>query len=291
MLSQLAWFDEFFLEEPEIAALVEKGRDFSLDDQRFVIARQRELIWQRFCPRTRPPPRLESIELSTSPFYHPILPLVCDTNIWRRFHARLAPAAEPLPPSRRRQRTTPARPRSARKSFWRSPQGVWPSEGSVSEEVIAIAPASACNGWPPTKASSPAPSACRSCATATAASRTLPPKSSTPRIATKTAQTAMNLIFRDHTISDLIGFVYSGMPPQDAAHHLIQNIKESAQPVLRQGQDAIVPIILDGENAWEYYPNPAANFSAASTTRCTKTLAIEAVTVSEAIERHRNSAR
>ena len=45
-------------------------------------------------------------------------------------------------------------------------------------------------------------------------------------------QTEMNLIFRDHTISDLIGFVYSGMPPQDAAHHLMHNIKQAAHPVL-----------------------------------------------------------
>jgi alpha-amylase/alpha-mannosidase (GH57 family) len=42
--------------------------------------------------------------------------------------------------------------------------------------------------------------------------------------------TRMNLLFRDHTLSDLIGFVYSGMPPQDAANNLIHKIKESAQP-------------------------------------------------------------
>ena len=70
----------------------------------------------------------------------------------------------------------------------------------------------------------------------------------------------MNLIFRDHTISDLIGFVYSGMPPQDAAKHLMQNIKQSAQPVLDAGHDAVVPIILDGENAWEYYPQSGREF-------------------------------
>ena len=73
-------------------------------------------------------------------------------------------------------------------------------------------------------------------------------------------QTEMNLIFRDHTISDLIGFVYSGMPPQDAANHLMHNIRQSAQPVLDAGRDAVVPIILDGENAWEYYPQSGREF-------------------------------
>ena len=70
----------------------------------------------------------------------------------------------------------------------------------------------------------------------------------------------MNLIFRDHTISDLIGFVYSGMPPQEAASHLMHNIRQSAQPVLNAGRDAVVPIILDGENAWEYYPQSGREF-------------------------------
>src|SRR5207237_5671825 len=63
--------------------------------------------------------------------------------------------------------------------------------------------------------------------------------------------TAMHMVFRDHTISDLIVFVYSGMPPADAARHLIGNIKEAAKPVLNMGRDAVVSIILDGENAWE----------------------------------------
>jgi alpha-amylase/alpha-mannosidase (GH57 family) len=65
---------------------------------------------------------------------------------------------------------------------------------------------------------------------------------------------SMNLVFRDHTISDLIGFVYSGMPPLDAARHLLGNIREAARPVLSKGRDAVVSVILDGENAWEYYP-------------------------------------
>src|SRR5437667_11380301 len=43
VLSQLAWFDEFFLQEPEIAELVRKGRGYSLEDQNFVINRQRDL--------------------------------------------------------------------------------------------------------------------------------------------------------------------------------------------------------------------------------------------------------
>jgi hypothetical protein len=100
--------------------------------------------------------------------------------------------------------------------------------------------------------------------------------------------TRMNLLFRDHTLSDLIGFVYSGMPPQDAANNLIHKIKESAKPVLASGQDAMVPIILDGENAWEYYPHSGREFLRRFYEALQKEPGMEAVTVTEAITRHKN---
>jgi len=62
------------------------------------------------------------------------------------------------------------------------------------------------------------------------------------------------MLFRDHTLSDLVGFVYSGMPAAEAAAHFVNSIRDAAAPVLHQGKDVVIPIILDGENAWEYYP-------------------------------------
>ena len=99
-------------------------------------------------------------------------------------------------------------------------------------------------------------------------------------------QTEMNLIFRDHTISDLIGFVYSGMPPQEAATHLMNNIKQAAYPVLNAGYDAVVPIILDGANAWEYYPQSGREFLRRFYDALPREPGVEATTVSEALKRH-----
>ena len=98
--------------------------------------------------------------------------------------------------------------------------------------------------------------------------------------------TEMQMLFRDHTLSDLIGFVYSGMPPQEAATHLIQNIKQAAQPLITKGKDAVIPIILDGENAWEYYPHSGREFLRRFYDALQKTPGMEAVTISEAIARH-----
>src|SRR6202035_5835288 len=123
-----------FLEEKDIAALIKKERNYSLDDQRFVIERERELLG-KVLPAYAAAAKKGSIELSTSPFYHPILPLVCDTNV-----GAVASPGLTRPQNRFRH------PEDAREQLLRGldlhqqvfgtrPKGVWPSEGSVSEEV------------------------------------------------------------------------------------------------------------------------------------------------------------
>ena len=122
VLSQLAWFDEFFLEEKDIAALVAKGHGFSLDDQKFVIGCEKELMG-RVLPAHAEAAKKGSIELSATPFYHPILPLVCDTNA-----GAVSSPGLPLPQSRFRhpedaREQLVARARSARESLRHSSQG------------------------------------------------------------------------------------------------------------------------------------------------------------------------
>jgi alpha-amylase/alpha-mannosidase (GH57 family) len=284
VLSQIAWFDEFFLQEPEIAELVRKGRGYSLQDQQFVIKRQSELIG-KVIPAHAEAAKQGTIEISTSPFYHPILPLVCDTTM-----GAVSTPGLPLPQNRFRH------PEDAREQLQRGldlhekvvgirPKGVWPSEGSVSEEVFAIG-ASLGVQWMATDEG--------------VLSRALGmsfmrdgqghlPEAAAQKLYTvhryENGETRMHLIFRDHAISDLIGFVYSGMPAQEAASHLMQNIREAAQPALSKGQDAVVSIILDGENAWEYYPESGREFLRRFYDELQKDPGIEGLTVSEAIAR------
>jgi alpha-amylase/alpha-mannosidase (GH57 family) len=278
VLSQLAWFDEFFLDDSDIASLVKKDRGYSLEDQRLVIERERELLG-RVLPAHTTAAQQGRIELSTSPFYHPILPLVCDTNM-----GGVSTPGLPLPQNRFRH------PEDAREQLLRGldmhqkvfgirPVGVWPSEGSVSEEVLTIAQSLGVN-WMATDEG--------------VLGRTLGinPRENPDKLYTihrfEKAETQMHLVFRDHTISDLVGFVYSGMAPADAAAHLIHNIKQAAQPVLEQGRDAIIPIILDGENAWEYYPRSGREFLRRFYETLQREPGVEAVTISEAIARHQN---
>jgi alpha-amylase/alpha-mannosidase (GH57 family) len=287
VLSQIAWFDEFFLEEKDIAALVGKGHHYSLEDQKFVIARERELIG-RVLPAHGEAAKRGSIEISATPFYHPILPLLCDTN-----SGGVSTSGLPLPQNRFRH------PEDAREQLLRAldfherviglrPKGIWPSEGSVSEEVLAIASSLGVQ-WMATDEGVLGRSTGLFFA-----------RDGTGRLPGQMAEklyniyryengsTAMHLVFRDHTISDLIGFVYSGMPPADAARHLINSVKDAARPILDKGRDAVVSIILDGENAWEYYPKSGREFLRRFYDGLQREPGIEAVTISEAIARHKD---
>jgi alpha-amylase/alpha-mannosidase (GH57 family) len=287
VLSQIAWFDEFFLDDPDVAVLIQKGHDYSLEDQVFVMERERELLAQ-VLPLHAASAQHGRIEISTSAFYHPILPLLCDTNV-----GAVSSPGLPLPQNRFRH------PEDAREQLQRGlnlhqevfgirPQGVWPSEGSVSEEALAIAQGLGVK-WMATDEEVLGRSLGVSFARDGHGHL---PGALAERLYTvhrfQSDQAEMNLIFRDHTLSDLIGFVYSGMPPEEAARHLMRNIKESAQPVLDAGHDAVVPIILDGENAWEYYPKSGREFLRRFYDALQREPGVEATTVSEAIARHQN---
>ena len=289
ILSQLAWFDEYFLSDPSIRDLIRKGEDFSRSDQLAVIAKEREIL-SKVVPTYAEAANRGSVELSTTPYYHPILPLICDTNTG-------AESTPGLPlPTRRFRRPDDAAYQIQRaidlhqRSFGVPPVGLWPSEGSVSEEVLALAHRQGIQ-WMATDEGVLGRSIGYDFA-----------RDAHGRLHGDNAEqlynihryengvTRMNMLFRDHTLSDLVGFVYSGMPPHDAANHLLHTIRESARPVLERGRDAVVSIILDGENAWEYYPQSGREFLRRLYDGLQNDSSIESVTVSEAIARHKEFA-
>ena len=95
----------------------------------------------------------------------------------------------------------------------------------------------------------------------------------------------MRMIFRDHVLSDLIGFVYSGMGAARAAQDFLTASTKTAGALLASGRDALVPIILDGENAWEYYDRNGRPFFRELYGRIQADPRMEAITVREAFKR------
>src|SRR5437588_2217755 len=137
----LAWIDPEYQErDARVRRLVEKGRDFSEDDKAVLREIELELL-NRVIPTYRELAATGQVELSTSPFYRPILPLLCDTDIYLRTHP------DSRMPRQRFVRPEDAAEQLARASayherlFGHLPAGLWPSEGSVSDAMVPIAAA------------------------------------------------------------------------------------------------------------------------------------------------------
>lgn len=284
VLSQVTWFDEFLFEqpEPEFQRILAKARDFSIADQKWVNERQRALL-ASVVPAYKSAAERGMIEISASPYYHPILPLLCDTNMGAVSSPGLAL------PRERFSYPQDAEAQLARgldlhqQHFGRKPVGVWPSEGSVSPEAIGIA-AQLGVRWMATDEGVLGRSLStyfdrndQGVLSTEAADRLY-------RIYRfDSANGPMHMVFRDHSLSDLIGFVYSGMDAATASAHFVDRVKRCARPVLDSGRDAIVPVILDGENAWEFFPRSGREFLRRLYAALDADDQIDCLTISEAI--------
>jgi alpha-amylase/alpha-mannosidase (GH57 family) len=262
----LVWFDEDLLgRDPELIQLIRKGRDFSRADQAVVERKQQEAL-ARVLPVYREYGTRGQIEISTTPFYHPILPLICDSNI-----GGISSPGIPLPsrfayPDDAREQLDRARAYMQEK-LGLAPVGLWPSEGSVSDDALALA-ANAGFTWAASDNG--------------VLARTLNRDAGVDVTyrAYKWEQNGrqMRMIFRDRYLSDLIGFEYSRMSAHDAAGHFLDRIRQNTG-----GRECLVPIILDGENAWEWYEANGRPFLRELYRRIVEDPNLEALTVSEAL--------
>ena len=273
VLSQLVWFDEEFrVADPEIRELFAKGRDYTLEDQKLAGRKQREIVG-KVMPAYSRMAQAGQIEISTTPYYHPILPLVCDSNIAAISHPNV-----PLPPRFRYPEDARAQLQMAReycmRQFGLPPAGLWPSEGSVSDEVFDMAIDTGFR-WTATDSG--------------VLGRTLGRAIGVEAIYRpyrwEHNRRQIGVIFRDHFLSDLIGFVYSGMDAGQAANDFLNRIRDNCHGLLAGGRDALVPIILDGENAWEYYDRNGRPFLRDLYRRISEDSQMSAVTVSEALDK------
>ncbi len=236
VLNQLIWFDEDLMaRDAELQGLLKKGREYSLEDQALMARKQREAL-ARVIPVYREFAATGQIEISTTPFYHPILPLVCDSDIGGVSHPGV-----PLPTRYRYPGDARIQLQRARsymeEKLGVAPAGLWPSEGSVSDEALAMAVDCGFR-WAATDNG----------VLARTLNRDAGVDVTYRAYRWQKDGREIGMLFRDHYLSDLIGFQYSNMTAQDAAEHFLSRIRENSQ-----GREAMVPIVLDGENAWEWY--------------------------------------
>ena len=279
-LSQIAWMDEEYLaKDPVVCALSTKGKGYTEEDKKALRDKEIELIGA-VLPEYRLAAERGQIEISTTPFYHPILPLVCDTDI-----ARVANPSTPLPnPAFRYVQDAREHLFRARKYhervFGKAPVGLWPSEGSVSDQALEIA---AELGFQWFASDEGVLGRTRNIGFWRDAAG-LPenaPELYTPWRLERNGR-SMAGVFRDHYLSDLVGFVYSRMTAEAAAADLHTRIRAIGER-MPAGKTATVSLILDGENAWEYYPGNGREFLRQFYGKIEKDPEVKALTVSEAI--------
>jgi alpha-amylase/alpha-mannosidase (GH57 family) len=269
--SNLAWVDPIFHDESIIRNLIAKERYFTEEEKQSFLDWQIKLIG-RIVQVYRQLMQDGKIEVSFTPYYHPILPLLCDTDI----------AHEALP-SLKLPRQRFAHPEDAEKQIVRSIEkyqhlfglpmkGMWPSEGSVSEQVLEIASRHGLT-WLATDEEILFHSLNKS--GLDRASHPLHTVYKTPHGA--------HLLFRDHALSDRIGFVYSGWDAERAVNDFVAQILNLRTLLSDQLDRVVIPVILDGENAWEYFPNDGAEFLTRLYTALTTNPLIKTVTMSEAV--------
>ncbi len=271
----LTWFGNKALERiPELNQLKEKSHDFTEHDKAFVleaadrIIREVLDIYRRLYDSGR-------IELTTTPFYHPILPLVYNTDLARR----CMPGVNlPLRFSAAEDARAQVEKAAAyhEKIFGRRPSGMWPSEGSVAPELIPIVQHAGIK-WMATDED--------------ILLRSVPPKDKGDllykpyRALREGAEVAM--VFRDRGLSDRIGFDYARLPAGQAVDDFCRNLGSIRDYLAGRGVDnGLVSVILDGENPWEGFPDSGQEFLKELYSRIVKTDGLELTTVSDYIAEH-----
>ncbi len=274
VLFNLAWMGFGALaDDPELRTLVSRGRDFGADDVAYLLGAQHRVMagvlprWQALADRGQ-------VELSTTPHYHPILPLVCDSDAAARALPGVAlPPRFAWPGDAHRQVADALA--LHRRRFGRAAAGMWPAEGSVSPEALEVLAAEGV-AW----AASDEGVLLRSLAPGSPRALSL----YRPwRVAAGDREIAM--LFRDRPISDLVGFTYARLPAAAAAADLVERVASAGEAWRGEGGKgpATVGVFLDGENPWERYVNSGHDFLEALHRALESDSRIETVTMSEAV--------
>jgi alpha-amylase/alpha-mannosidase (GH57 family) len=282
---KLAWIDpSYFEKDHRVRALAARQRNFTEADKTVLRAVELELL-NAVIPEYREAAARQQIEIATSPFYHPILPLLCDTEIYKRTH-----------PDSRMPRQRFRHPEDALEQLSRAvscherlfglrPRGLWPSEGSVSDAMVPLV-AQAGFTWMATDEQVLARTLDTSFSRDGNGLPNQPDRLYTPYMVSA-GGTQVACAFRDHTLSDLIGFVYASWAPEAAADDFVARLAEAGRRYAARtgGGEAVIPIILDGENAWEHFEGGGRPFLRALYRRLTHHPELRTVTMGEACER------
>jgi alpha-amylase/alpha-mannosidase (GH57 family) len=273
----LAWFGAWAREERGIVKhLIEKGRGFTESEKEALMEQQIEVM-QLILPMYRDLEARGQIEISATPMYHPILPLVLDTEVSvRATPERPRPARFEAPMDAQIQLRESQR--LVRRLLGVDTDGVWPAEGAVSPEVVALL-AEEYIDW--AASDEGGLEASRGEGWVRDVDLLKPWRLD--------GHERPALFFRDHALSDKLGFVYAKLGAEEAVADLMGELEAWRA----RGAGAAAPVltvILDGENPWEHYEGDGVPFLRALYERLEQTPWVETTTPSAYLGEHGASA-
>jgi alpha-amylase/alpha-mannosidase (GH57 family) len=258
--ANLTWFHPIAFErDRELAEFRKKGRHWTEKEKLWLLDKQMQVL-REIIPLYRRLQDRGQVELTTTPFYHPILPLLWDKRLARRAMPNVAlPTLLDSYADDAREQVTRAIEYHG-KLFGQKPRGLWPSEGSVCQGIIPTIAESGIH-WIATDEE------ILSASTDGWVSRDSNGYLRNPEMLyrpwrVEEAGRQLQIVFRDHAMSDQIGFHYQRYDPKHAADDFVSKIEAigCATTANAGHRPTLVSIVLDGENCWEYYPNSGVDF-------------------------------
>ncbi len=282
-LFNLAWIDySFYSKYPKLKKLVKKGKNYTLEDRIDILEIQRELI-RKIVPSIKSLIKKGKIEVTTSPYFHPILPILLDFKNVKK---------NPMPngdvPEMNIQADAELQTRMAmdriEEVFGKRPQGIWPSEHCVSPKTLDMFSSLGVK-W-------------------TISDEGILANSihfefehdfkgyiSEPYHLLKsykvnTEKSDIKMIFRESTIPSLISFEYQNHNPEATANDLYDRIKIIQSKILSSpDKEHLLTIALDGENCWENYPQNSDSFLQILYSLITEDETLETVLISDYLDK------
>jgi alpha-amylase/alpha-mannosidase (GH57 family) len=250
VLFNLAWFHSISVDDDiNLKDLVAKTRGYTEEDKEYVVSKQREVM-SRILPLYKRLQDAGRIEITTTPYYHPIMPLLCDTSV-----ARVSLPGHPLP----RRFSHPEdvewqleeAVRYHTEQFGRPPRGMWPSEGSVSDETVKLMMKKGIE-WAATDEDILFNSLSLYDKKYKGVSQFDRRVIYRP-YRVRSGSRSLSMIFRDKNLSDIISFNYNAWNQDEAAWDLISHCNNVAESLRRDTDGGLLSIVMDGENAWEFF--------------------------------------
>ncbi len=261
MLFMLTWCGNYLRQENVLVKeFFKKGRGFTQSDKAELLQALVDFI-ATILPFYAKLQKEGVISLSTTPYNHPILPLLLNMNNAKRANEHTTLVDNPI--SLREDAIEQVERSIAlyEETFGMKPTGFWPAEGAVDEESVAIYKERGLS-W---------------IATDEAILFRSLDDDNRDNLYKPYNFNGMTMGFRDHGLSDLIGFNYRFKSGHDASNHFMQVV----EPIAHTQEDATLFVILDGENAWEFFDNNAYDFFTELYQRFTETAWCKTVTMDE----------